>query len=189
MILHLSNLLDIIIGWLGIGNKYTLVKLGKCCRLYYLLVKWDILRANTGKSQKWRRNIAFDQGFLAELVENVRKQEISLAGGVNKLEFLYDSLIRSFRYIDEIVRISPHSKTNSSQDWIPFISNPLPHWNEVNRYQITYVNQYKGWGLMTMRFIPKHTSLMIYAGELISTKEMKRRYVSRYDSQVLVLLT
>jgi hypothetical protein len=51
-------------------------------------------------------------------------------------------------------------------------------------YYLQYDNDHKKWGLYARRVIKKDTAFSIYFGELINTKEMKRRYAVSYDPEV-----
>jgi hypothetical protein len=56
-------------------------------------------------------------------------------------------------------------------------------------YSLQYDNDHKKWGLYARSVIKKDTVFSIYFGELISTKEMKRRQAVSYDPEVRSSLT
>ncbi len=131
-----------------------------------------------------RFSISFQ--YFQEKFEEYKRRHLSITQLKQLITGIYLNLLMSFTFESSVFisERSPHDTTNNTLTRLT-TETAEP---SIPRYYLEYINDQKCWGLKSLQTIPKGTKILFYAGELISTKEMKRRYQYEYDAKVQILL-
>jgi hypothetical protein len=155
--------------------------LSSCCIGFFLAQRISKFQKKYSQIQSWSIQLKLSFSnlplFLGTFSQdsNNRLEEV-----IHKLEEVVFSLVSSFKLVG-------YCYLQEKQSLTPLISNTAEYinWNlTYSDYYLEFQSFQKGWGLFTRQFIPKGKYFLIYFGEMVKTKEMKRRYQTEYDSKV-----
>jgi hypothetical protein len=156
--------------------------LSRCCLWFFLSQRIFKLVKKCSQIQSWSFVVTLavsnlpSSGLESICPNSNNKLEIIIP----KLDEVIFNLVSSFKLVDNCYLQEKHSFT-------PLISNSAEYinWNlAYSDYYLEFQSLQKGWGLFTRQLIPKGKYFLIYFGEMVKTKEMKRRYQTEYDSKV-----
>lgn len=133
-----------------------------------------------------RFSISFQ--YFQEKFEEYKRRHLSITQLKQLITGIYLNLLMSFTFESSVFLTERSLTERSPNDTTLTRLTSESAEPSISRYCLEYINDQKCWGLKSLQTIPKGTKILFYAGELISTKEMKRRYQYEYDAKVQVLL-
>lgn len=131
-----------------------------------------------------RLSISFQ--YFQEKFEEYKRRKRSIIQLKQLISGIYLNLSRSFTFESSIFLTERTTVETTNNTLTRLTTNRVEPF--IPRFCLEYINDQKFWGLKSLQTIPKGTKILFYAGELISTKEMKRRYQYEYDAKVELLL-